>query len=180
MNLATFTIGVSEALDRQAQLALKDAGCYRGAIDGQFGPLSRRALAGWTAAHTPAVHEVFASTFADRDDVAAYRRAKARGLSDVQAFKLGDNGVGLWDNDTTEGSGPQCALPPEDWQHLEYPHGALVEVTIDGRTSTGKLGDTMPHRAAIKNGAGIDLNPDFIVALGKHPGGMWRATWRWA
>ncbi len=36
-----------------AQRALRDRGFYKGAIDGDFGPASRKALRDWTAAGCP-------------------------------------------------------------------------------------------------------------------------------
>jgi hypothetical protein len=126
------------------------------------------------------LHHVLASSFADPADITAFKEAKARGLSDEQAFKYGDNGIGYWGTSTAEGTGPQCALPPEQWEHLEHPHGTAVEITLNGNTVVALLGDTMPREADIKNHAGIDLSPDACAALGVDPGNMWSATWRWA
>ena len=131
-------------------------------------------------AGAPTVHHVIASTFADPNDVAAFVAAKKRGLSDEQAFKVGDNGVGYWDNNTKAGSGPQCALPPEDWRALPHPYGTHVKVTVGGKTAVAALGDTMPHRADITNGCGLDMNPDLCALLGVKPGGTYPATWEWA
>src|SRR4051812_26848824 len=60
-------------------------------------------------------HDVLATSFADPADVAAFRRCKAAGGSDQECFRVGDNGIGKWGDDCTAGSGPKCALPPEDW-----------------------------------------------------------------
>lgn len=38
--------------------------------------------------------KVTASDFASLKDLAAFKAAKARGLSDVKAFAVGDNGIG--------------------------------------------------------------------------------------
>ncbi len=40
---------------------------------------------------------------------------------------------------------------------------------IWGKTVIGEVRDTMPHKAKIKNGAGIDLNPGFAKAFGLRP-----------
>ena len=116
---------------------------------------------------------VIASSFADPDDLKAYKDAIARGLSEEEALKLGDNGKGAWGDDTTSLSIPMCALPPEDWE-LKWGEGSAargkkVSVTYKGKTVIGELRDTMPHKANITNGAGIDLNPGFAKAFGLKP-----------
>ena len=58
---------------------------------------------------------VIASSFADLADVEAFKKAKAKGLTDQEAFKVGDNGVGAWGDFTAQEDTPMCALPPEDW-----------------------------------------------------------------
>ncbi len=125
--------------------------------------------------------KVYASSFADPADIAAFRRAKARGLSDQQAFKVGDNGIGCWGDRTDQGTGPACALPPEDWKPLG-PKARLAKVCViaNGRSVTCLLKDTMPARRNITNNAGIDLNPDAIAALGLTPPVLVPATWEWA
>lgn len=129
-------------------------------------------------------HHVKASSFADPADVAAFRRCKRKGNSDKQCFKVGDNGIGYWGDATTEGSGASCALPPEDiierWSSLAAGHLKPVFVSANGSTTTCLLKDTMPHRANIQNGAGIDLNPDALKSLGLKPPIMVPAVWRWA
>lgn len=120
---------------------------------------------------------VMASSFADPADVAAFRKCKAQGNSDEHCFKVGDNGIGKWGDDTTLDS-PMCALPPEDWQHLTSPRGQKVEVTANGHTVIAELRDTMPHKANITNGCGIDMNPALCDALSLFPPVMTHATWR--
>ena len=69
----------------------------------------------------------------------------------------------------------------EDWKPLgPRAHGAKVRGTANGITITCKLADTMPSRANIKNGAGIDLNPAAVKALGLIPRIKIRASWSWA
>lgn len=124
------------------------------------------------------IHQVKASSFADPADVAAFRRCKARGKSDQECFKVGDNGVGKWGDDTT-GKTPMCALPRDDWRHLgDKARGARVEVVANGKTVVCELRDTMPWKKNIKNGAGIDLNPAAVAALGLRPPILISATWR--
>jgi hypothetical protein len=43
---------------------------------------------------------VTASSFADPNDVAAYRRAIAQGKTPAEALKVGDNGIGKWGDQT--------------------------------------------------------------------------------
>ncbi len=164
------------------------------AEDGVIGPKTLQALttlsgmpdgAPWpsVAQQQPNVqgwYSVTASSFADPADVTAFRKCKAEGNSDLTCFARGDNGVGKWGDDCTEGSGPSCALPPEDWAHLDNPRGALVAVQANGRQVLCHLKDTLPHKANIHNGAGIDLNPDACAALGFTPPIMEPVRWGWA
>jgi hypothetical protein len=127
------------------------------------------------------IHEVKASSFADPADVAAFRRCKAKGGSDKQCFRVGDNGIGFWHDDTSQGSGPSCALPPEtmveEWGSVSMAHNQQVNVTYQDQSVTCFVRDTMPHLENITNGAGIDLNPDAVSALGLTPPIMVDATW---
>ncbi|HEY2857114.1 MAG TPA: hypothetical protein VGJ21_01695 [Terracidiphilus sp.] len=180
------------------------------AEDGVIGPRTLNALTllsglnesspwppGHLAAETdPGVHVVKATSFADPADVAAFRRCKAGGGSDAFCFGRGDNGVGKWGDDCTAGSGPACALPPEDWMAfgaaarnkkvLVKRAGNREQGTIATGAETAPLQvtcflrDTMPHKANITNGAGIDLNPDACAALGVTPPVMTQVTWEWA
>jgi hypothetical protein len=122
-------------------------------------------------------YHVYASSFADPRDVAAFRKwfaiYKAKGLPDAAAeklaFKKGDNGKGMWDDDTTEGSGPSCALPPETmmdiWGSVEAAKHQKVFVECNDRSVTCTIKDRMPRIPNIENGARIDLNPDACAAL---------------
>jgi hypothetical protein len=150
--------------------------------DGIFGPKSRAALEKILAPTPPSDdgwHEGKASSFADPADVRAFRRCKAQGKSDQECFKVGDNGIGKWGMDTTQPV-PMCALPREDWAHLDRPQGTLVIVEANGQTVRAELQDTMPARANIKNGAVIDLNPEACARLGLTPPVLVAARWRWA
>jgi len=98
--------------------------------------------------------KVTASSFADPDDVKAYRDAIAAGKTKAQAFKVGGNGIGFWGGDTTSEQHPMCALPPEDWRAWwkikAAARGKRVAVTYKGRTAIGELRDTIPAKANIK------------------------------
>lgn len=126
-------------------------------------------------------HTVRASTFADPADVAAYRRAKARGASDQEAFRVGDNGVGLWGDDTTNGE-PWVALPRDvlqaQYMHLRGARGAAVRLTYGGQAYTCKVGDTMPYTRHITNGCGIDLSPGAVRLIG-YPEHGEQVVWEW-
>lgn len=136
-----------------------------------------------TGSSGDAAHQVKASSFADPADIRAFRRCKEKGGSDQDCFRVGDNGIGCYNDDVSEGTGPACALPPEDseekWGSVAAAKHKLVEVTAGGKSVTCVLKDRMPHRANIKNGAGIDLNPDAVRLLGMEPPIMVTASWRW-
>ena len=125
------------------------------------------------------VHRVKASSFADPADVRAFRRCKAQGKTDRECFKVGDDGMGKWGDDTTANR-PMCALPPEDWRPLgAKARGAKVRVVVNSRSVICELRDTMPAKRNIKNGAGIDLNPAACAGLGLRPPVLVAATWQW-
>ncbi len=148
--------------------------------DGIWGPKSQAALDAVIHPTQDGWHDVKGSSFADPSDVRAFKRCKANGGSDQECFKVGDNAIGAWGDDTSEGSGPSVALPPEDWQQVAYPpRGKKVQVRYGEKTVVATLKDTMPHKANIHNGAGIDMNPDTCRALGLEPPVMTKVSWRW-
>jgi hypothetical protein len=159
------------------------------AIDGIPGPNDENALARlqsaakanleWPQRPEDTVwHEVKASSFADPADIRAFKKCKAQGKSDQECFKVGDNGIGKWGDDTTVDR-PMCALPPDDWEQFSNPRGKLVRVVCGGLEVVCELRDTMPRKKNIKNGAGIDLNQAAWKALGKTPPVMEKANWSW-
>lgn len=159
--------------------------------DGTWGNLSQGALDALVrptgTGNGQTEHHVKASSFADPADVAAFRRCKDQGKSDNDCFKLGDNAIGYWGDSTAENTGPSCALPPDDirdrWGSVSLGRHKLVDVYKDDNESTETvtcvLKDTMPWKKNITNGAGIDLNPDAVRALGLEPPIMVSAVWRW-
>lgn len=129
----------------------------------------------------PTKNHVRASSFADPADVRRFNRCKARGGSDHECFQVGDNAIGCYGDDTSEGSGPSCALPPEvmeaNWGGtLAAKHKPII-VAHSGKQVTCLIKDRMPHVAAITNGARIDLNPDAGRALGLEPPFMVDVIW---
>jgi len=158
--------------------------------DGIWGPKSQLALETVIAESrrppdwTDAPHKGLASSFADPADVRAFKRCKAAGGSDQECFKVGDNGVGCWNDDCSEGSGPSCALPPDDmiekFGSVAAAKHAKVKVSANGQTVIVTLKDRMPWKKNIKNKAIIDLNPDAVSAIGLKPPIMTPAVWEWA
>jgi hypothetical protein len=156
--------------------------------DGIWGPKTQGALDALLKPEHPAAdrHLVIASSFADPADLFAYQRALALGMSEKQALAFGDNGIGareLGGYPTVAGTGPACALPPEDieekWGIVE--EGRDRRVKVSNRTSEviTTLKDKMPPRAHITTRARIDLNPDACAALGLTPPVMSPVVWSW-
>lgn len=149
--------------------------------DNKWGPKTQAALdalikpSGWK--------NVMASTFADPADVAAFRRCKAKGNSDMTCFAVGDNGVGAWGDNTADGP-PMCALPPEDlvekWGSVIGGKHRDVVVLHDGKEYRCIVGDLMPHRRNIKNGCGLDMNPSLCKLIGHTPPATVPIAWKWA
>lgn len=114
---------------------------------------------------------IFASDFASLKDLAAFQAAKKRGLSEVQAFALGDNGQGCWGDLTAQTHTPMCAIPPETMVEMFGSKEAAKHQRIrvvdkaTGLRCTCVVADIMPKRARIKNGCGIDLNPAALIQL---------------
>lgn len=160
------------------QAGLKSLGFDPGPLDNWWGSKSEGAYQSFL---WPSYH-VTASVFADPKDVAAFRRCKAQGKSDQACFKVGDNGIGAWGDDTTT-SEPQCALPPEvieeRWGSVDAGHNKLVKVSYKSSQVSARLTDRMPHLANIKTAARIDLNPGAAAALGLPEGGMVAVEWSW-
>jgi len=153
--------------------------------DGIWGPKSQAALDAIIHPQTPGgVHHGLASSFADPADVRAFKRCKAEGKSDAECFRVGDNGVGAWGDDCSEGSGPSCALPPDDmiekWGSVNAARHKPVNVKANGQSVVAITKDRMPWKKNITNKAIIDLNPDAVASLGLKPPIMETASWEWA
>lgn len=119
------------------------------------------------------IQEVFASSFADPADRAAYLKAIQNGASEREAFAVGDNGIGCWGDLTAQDHTPMCALPPETMEEwfgsvAAAKHKNVLVIHGDDSVSC-VLADRMPHRANITNGCGIDLNPAACRQLGLRP-----------
>lgn len=165
------------------------------ADDGDIGPVTTKAFRSLAQAPAGAqwpevVHRVWATSFADPKDIAAFKKCKATGKTDKECFRVGDNGIGTPELgidvggvrrgvDTTQNI-PMCALPPEDWRPLgKGAPGAMVMVTYQDRQVVCFLRDTMPSKEKITNGAGLDLNYSACKALGLVPPIKVEVTWQW-
>jgi hypothetical protein len=129
------------------------------------------------------VHVVKASSFADPADVAVYKKCLRSGRTALQCYGVGDNGIGLWRDDTTVAK-PMCALPRDvwlaKWKTKSIARGKKIELSFNGKKVICELRDTMPTTAKITNGARIDLNPGAAKALGLKPPFMQpNVGWRW-
>jgi hypothetical protein len=152
-------------------------------VDGAWGPISQGAFD--LLIHGPVgdglANSCLASSFADPADIAAFKACKRKGNSDNYCFKYGDNGIGKWGDETTEGTGASVALPPETmeetWGSVDDARSKNIRIQGNGKTITAKVRDTMPYRKNITNGAGIDLNPDALKGLGLVAPVLARVTW---
>lgn len=136
-------------------------------------------------------HPVIASSFADAGDIAAFWRwfhiYKELGHSDAaatrMAFRKGDNAIGYYETSTATGTGPCCALPPDDiiekWGSLAAGKFKNVWVSRGDYESLCVLKDIMPPRNKITTRARIDLNPDAGDQLHLHPPFMAPVVWWW-
>lgn len=133
-----------------------------------------------------------ASSYGDAEDMRAYQKAliaflkagKRQADAEAAARKVGDPGIGWADNVLSDASVPWVALPYEDWQGKygtkRRAHGAKVRVKIRDKSVVCVLGDTMPHKANIKNGAVIDLAPGAQLAFGLKAPFLVDCDWDWA
>lgn len=124
-----------------------------------------------------------ATSFADPADVRAFLKCKKEGRTDEDCFNVGDNGIGYWEDVTAQEDTPMVALPPpiirEKWGTLAKGKHAKVEVhcLANDRKVIAIVADTMPSKP--KNGAGIDLNPATVKALGLRPPLETQVRWTW-
>ena len=134
----------------------------------------------------------YATSYGDKLDMDMYDRALISFLklgytqseAEAKARKVGDPGIGWMDNDLSDLKIPWVALPYEDWQARfgtkSKAHKAKVKVTCNGKTFIGLLGDTMPHKSNITNGAVIDLAPGAQALINRLPPFKLPVTWTWA
>jgi len=122
-------------------------------------------------------HQFLASTFADPDDVIAFRRCKDRGGSDQECFLIGDNGIGCWGDDTTSTHEHLVALHHDvivaKWGSLANGKHRLIQLVRENRVCLARLGD----RCGIIDR--IDLNPACQKTLDVPAGALLPVRWRW-
>lgn len=133
----------------------------------------------------------YSTSYGDKQDREAYNRALIAHLrsgltqeqAEARARKVGDPGIGWCGNDLLDGK-PWVALPFEDWKAKfgtkAKAHRAKVRVVIGKREVICILGDTMPHKAHIKDGGVIDLAPGAQEAFGLKAPFKVQASWEWA
>lgn len=119
---------------------------------------------------------VKASSFADPADIAAFKKCKAQGHSDVYCFKYGDNGIGQWGDNTAQTHTPMCALHANDmkkhWGSIQAAKHKMVRVVLaSGAKCTCMVADRM---SALNR---IDLNPAASKVLGLNPPFLVDANW---
>lgn len=124
-----------------------------------------------------------ATSFADPADVRAFKRCKQQGNSDLFCFSKGDNGIGVWGDNTAQERKPMVALPPEhmaerfgQWRDAKH---ALVRVTVGQRSAEAIVADRMPFRKSRKYDNMIDLNPATLKKLGLKAPLFVDAEWTW-
>ncbi len=109
-----------------------------------------------------------ATSFATDQDLVAYHKCRAAGNSDAHCTSTpggGDNGEGMWGDDTTSRTHAYCALGPS----LRRKHQKL-HVTLYHKGTTNPLG--VPFDCIQGDGGNegiIDLNPGALLAAGLDP-----------
>ncbi len=118
------------------------------------------------------------STFADPDDVDAFRRCKRRGGTDVECFAVGDNGVGCWGDDTTSTLEYFVALHHDDmvarWGTLANSKHRLIRVRVGEHEVLARIGDRTSERGR------VDANPACQITLRVLAGSLVPCRWQWA
>lgn len=126
-------------------------------------------------------HEVVASSFADTRDVQAFNSCKDKGGSDLQCFKVGDNGIGKWGANCASSVNPLVALPREVWRAAGKKGGDIVLLRMEGVAQfAAQLGDTMPSLDNLTTAARLDTNPACGLRFRKAPPYMLKGVfWKW-
>jgi hypothetical protein len=144
--------------------------------DGIIGPITRAAFESLGRGPGEWI-DAKASSFADPADIAAFVKCMAKSRTKAQCLKVGDNGEGYWEDDTTTDQ-PQCALNKKhilkQWGSMANGKHKPVEVLIGGQIVKCILTDT---GAPVTR---VDLNPGAVAAFGLKPPILEKAKWRWA
>lgn len=99
-----------------------------------------------------------ATSFATRQDLAAFSACVTKGGSTQDCLSVGDNGVGAWNDPTWEpdASPPIVALPSPFQKHQ------MVSVTMNGQMHECIVKDRAPDGV-------VDLSPSALKAFGLDP-----------
>lgn len=145
--------------------------------DGRWGVISQGAF----NSHLGQNGKVFsmkASSYADPADLVAFNKCKAKGKSDNECFKVGDNGIGQFGKITAQEKTSMVAVHKdrmiERWGTVNGAAHRPVEVTINNRTFQATVEDRIsaPGR--------IDLNPACLKLAGlQAPLDPTPCTWKW-
>lgn len=144
--------------------------------DGVWGTKSQKALSnilkngdsgGGAGGNGPFTAKV--SSFADPADIIAFDKCKAKGGTDGECFKVGDNGIGKFGANTKSTTVAMVAIHPNDatarWGSMEGAAHRKVRVTL---TATGKSVLASVEDQLGKAGR-IDINPGAAKKLGLTP-----------
>ncbi|MFZ2276307.1 MAG: hypothetical protein WAW39_00855 [Prosthecobacter sp.] len=147
-------------------------------VDGDWGPKSQGALNALSDEDGRAWIICKASSFADPADIRAFKRCKAQpGKTDLQCFKVGDNGVGESGVITSQINTAYIAVHHDfmvsRWGSRHAAWLREVEVIANGVRFTAKVGDRISERGR------IDLNPACQVIINKDAPFVIDAKWRW-
>jgi len=143
--------------------------------DGRWGPRSQTALNREVAASGAIV--AVASSFADAEDLAAFKKCKKTGKTDRQCFAVGDNGVGKFGANTAQTAIPMVAIHPQDaiarWGSMEAAAHRKVRVRVGSKSVVAYVEDQLGTIGR------IDLNPAAAKRLSLVPPFLIRCTWEW-
>jgi hypothetical protein len=107
----------------------------------------------------------------------AFKKCKATGKTDLQCFKVGDNGIGQFGKITAQEDTPMVAVHADSmkakWGSVAGAAHRRVMVEANGEKVEASVEDRIsaPGR--------IDLNPAAAKALGLKPPFLVDCTWRW-
>lgn len=152
--------------------------------DGIAGPKTWDAIyqATVTPISDPRIVTGLASSFADPADVAAFRRCKANRGTDQECFKKGDNGIGCWGDDVTNETIPFVAITPDDmtqfWGSVDAAKHQRISLIVGTQIHECMIGDRMPAKRNVKNGAVVDLAPGAQKLFGLKAPFLKDCSWR--
>lgn len=99
-----------------------------------------------------------ATSFATRQDLAAFSACVTKGNTTDDCLNVGDNGVGAWNDPTwkLDSNPPIVAMPSPT------PKNAMVSVAMNGKTIRCITKDRSPSGV-------VDLAPSALIAFGLNP-----------